>query len=230
MPDTAAAAGRPGGLAGLVPASVAVQETYDDLDDGTGLFPEERAAVAAVVDERRREFSTVRVCARRALARLGVPAVPLVPGPGGAPRWPTGVTGSMTHCAGYRASAVARLQDAAALGIDAEPHQALPPFVADRITTPAERNRMRLLRHQAPHVHWDRLMFCAKESVFKALHVLTGHAIGFTDSDITLRTDGTFTVGLDAPLPVSGGSPVARCDGRWTVQRYYLLAAVVVPA
>ncbi|WP_327299450.1 4'-phosphopantetheinyl transferase superfamily protein [Streptomyces sp. NBC_01387] len=229
MPDTGAPAGRAGGLRGLVPARVAVQETYEDLDDGTGLFPEEREAVAGVVDERRREFSTVRVCARRALAELGVPAVPLLPGPGGAPRWPTGVTGSMTHCAGYRAGVVARLRDASALGIDAEPHEALPPLVADRITSPTERNRARLLRDQSPHVHWDRLMFCAKESVFKALHVLTGHSVGFTDSDITLRTDGTFTAGLGDPLPVRGGDPIARCDGRWTVQGSYLLAAVVVP-
>ncbi|WP_158717200.1 4'-phosphopantetheinyl transferase family protein [Streptomyces sp. NRRL F-4474] len=81
-----------------------------------------RAAVAA----RRREFATVRRCARQSLAALGIPPMPLLPGERGAPLWPRGTVGSMTHCLGYRAAAAARADEITALGIDAEPHQ--PPF------------------------------------------------------------------------------------------------------
>ncbi|MFF4689931.1 hypothetical protein [Streptomyces sp. NPDC001307] len=57
---------------------------------------------------------------------------PLAPGASGpewarrAPRWPEGIVGSMTHCAGYHAAAVARGRSVAALGVDGEPHGPSP--------------------------------------------------------------------------------------------------------
>src|SRR5262245_28830029 len=91
----------------LVPGAVTAVEAFVDPPDAT-LFPEEEAVVRAAVDKRRREFTTARVCARAALAKLGYPPIPILPGKRGAPTWPDGVVGSMTHCAGYRAAAVAR--------------------------------------------------------------------------------------------------------------------------
>ncbi|MFD3676463.1 hypothetical protein [Streptomyces sp. NPDC058613] len=40
------------------------------------------------------------------------------------PVWPSGIVGSMTHCTGYRAAAVARTGHLVALGVDAEPNGA----------------------------------------------------------------------------------------------------------
>src|SRR5688500_16527321 len=88
----------------LVPTSVATAEAFED--DGAAPLPEERNLVARAVEPRRREFGTTRACARTALGRLGVDPVPIPRGPGGAPRWPAGIVGSLTHCAGYRAAAV----------------------------------------------------------------------------------------------------------------------------
>ena len=68
---------------------------------------------------------------------------PVLPGERGAPRWPAGVVGSMTHCAGYRAAALVRAADLASLGIDAEPHGPLPEGVLRRVALPAERERLR---------------------------------------------------------------------------------------
>src|SRR6516225_8640665 len=91
-----------------------------------GLFPAEEPAVRTAGPRRRAEFTAGRRCAREALARLGLPAAPVLAGRAGEPRWPAGVTGSITHCAGYRACAVARTADVTALGIDAEPDARLP--------------------------------------------------------------------------------------------------------
>ncbi|WP_431358578.1 hypothetical protein [Streptomyces atroolivaceus] len=55
---------------------------------------------------RQQQFALVRVCARRTLYRLGVPAVPVVPNRHGAPQ-PDGILRSMTLCDRYRAAAVA---------------------------------------------------------------------------------------------------------------------------
>ena len=95
--------------------------------------------VARAVDRRRAEFTTVRTCARIALGRLGLPPAPLLTGSKREPLWPAGVVGSITHCDGYRAAAVARASEVAAIGIDAEPHDPLPDGILDRVTLPAER-------------------------------------------------------------------------------------------
>jgi 4'-phosphopantetheinyl transferase EntD len=91
----------------ILPAQAAAVQAFGDLPGAT-LFPEEKTFIAKAVDKRRREFTTARGCARAALAALGLPPAPIVPGPRGAPQWPTGVVGSITHCAGYCAWALAR--------------------------------------------------------------------------------------------------------------------------
>jgi 4'-phosphopantetheinyl transferase EntD len=83
-------------------------EAFDDPPDGV-LFPEE-AAISRAVEKRRRDFRTVRHCSRRALRELGVPPTAVAPGERRKPVWPPGVVGSLTHCTGYRAAAVAHIR------------------------------------------------------------------------------------------------------------------------
>ncbi len=106
---------------------------------GPGLFPAEQLVVRTAGPHRRVEFTAGRRCARAALAGLGLAAVPIPQGPAGEPQWPAGVTGSITHCPGYRACAVARTADPAGLGIDAEPDEALPDGLIQAVATGAER-------------------------------------------------------------------------------------------
>ncbi|WP_319204824.1 DUF6545 domain-containing protein [Streptomyces sp. ME02-8801-2C] len=86
----------------------------------------------------------------------------------------------MTHCDGYRAAAVSRRLDVAALGIDAEPHAPLPPGLLRRIASPSERGHLTALRHTRPALHWDRLFFSAKESVYKAWFPAGGPSPSFS--------------------------------------------------
>ena len=55
----------------ILPAAVAAVEKLDDPPHAM-LFPEEEAVIARAVEKRRREFTTVRFCARAALAVLGL--------------------------------------------------------------------------------------------------------------------------------------------------------------
>jgi 4'-phosphopantetheinyl transferase EntD len=210
-------------IAEILPAGVAAVEAFDD-PPGAVLFPQEEAVIARAVDKRRREFTTVRVCARAALAALGLPAVPILPEQRGAPRWPDGVVGSMTHCAGYRAAAVAHLRDLRTVGIDAEVHDALPDGVLDLVSIPSERTRLRQLAADEPGVCWDRVLFSAKEAVYKAWYPLTRAWLDFAEADLTLHRCGGFTARLLVPGPVSG------FDGRWLVRDGLVLTAIAVPA
>ena len=125
-------------LADLLPAFVSAVETREDRLD-IELFPEEELALGDAVEKRRREFVTGRACAREALAGLGLPPSPIGSGTKGEPLWPPGVTGSITHCEGYRASAVARSSSALMLGIDAERNAPLREGVWEEVAHGRER-------------------------------------------------------------------------------------------
>ncbi|MFE6838720.1 4'-phosphopantetheinyl transferase [Streptomyces sp. NPDC057705] len=213
----------------ILPAAVAVSEAFAD-DPAAFLFPEEEAAIARAVPGRRREFATTRLCARRALAELGRPPAPLLRGARGAPAWPAGVVGSMTHCEGYRAAAVARRGDFAALGIDAEPHRPLPAHVLEAVAVPAEQARHRVLSAAAPWACWDRVLFCAKEAVYKAWFPRTGLPLEFGEADIALRTDGSLSVRVRRRHPSPEHFTPLAYEGRWVATSALVVAAVAEPA
>ncbi|MFI5674045.1 4'-phosphopantetheinyl transferase family protein [Streptomyces cellulosae] len=220
----------------LLPDSVVTVEAYGhDEAENTRLYPEEEAVVAQAVPKRRREFTVVRSCARRAMEKLGVPPQPVLPGERGAPRWPAGLTGSMTHCDGYCAAALVRATDLASLGIDAEPDGPLPEGVLDAVSLPQERERLLRLADGHPAIHWDRLLFSAKESVYKAWFPLTQQWLDFSEADIDIRVDdaqtpqGSFRAELLVPGPVVGARRLGHFDGRWIVGRSLVATSVTVP-
>lgn len=200
---------------GLLPPDVVVVEMFAD-PPVVELYPEEAAVVAQAIEKRRREFATVRLCARTALAQLGVAPCPILPGATREPQWPDGIVGSMTHCDGYRAAAVARLGSVVSVGVDAEPHGPLPDGLEESVALPEERRTLARLRASHPDVAWDRLLFSAKESVFKAWFPLTGRWLDFTECVITPDPRlGTFTGILTVPGPRVAGELVDRFIGRW---------------
>ncbi|GGX45084.1 4'-phosphopantetheinyl transferase family protein [Streptomyces fructofermentans] len=214
---------------------VAVEAHGDDVPGDTALYPGEPELIVGAVAKRRREFAVVRGCARRAMEKLGVPAQAVPHGDRGAPRWPAGLVGSMTHCDGYAAAALARTGDLASLGIDAEPHLPLPEYVLEAVALPDEVRRLDRLTGEHPSVHWDRLLFSAKESVYKAWFPLTGKWLDFSEADIDLSMEpgptpsGRLSARLLVPGPVVDGRRVGRFEGRWTVGRGLVATSVAVP-
>lgn len=204
------------------------EERFGDGEGDGSLLPEEESAVTGAAEARRREYTLVRSCARACLARLGHAPVAIPRTAGGAPAWPTGVVGSMTHCAGYAAAAVAAAQRVSAIGIDAEPDAPLPDGVLDLVATAAERARL-----PAPHAPdapcWDRLLFCAKEAVFKAWYPLVGEWLEYAEAEVVLHADaGTLTAQLRRDGMEVDGHPVTLLSGRWTRRRGILLTSVVL--
>jgi 4'-phosphopantetheinyl transferase EntD len=214
----------------IMPAAAACAESFGS-SAGTGLFPEEAALVERATDKRRQEFAAGRECAREALAGLDVGKAPILRGYRGAPRWPAGIVGSITHCDGYCAAAVARSKDLTAIGLDAEPNAALPGGDQEMVTQPAERARLRDLAAAQPEISWDCLLFCAKEAVYKAWFPLTGRWLGFADADITINAaDGTFAARLLVPAPDLGGAQLdGGFTGRWLSRENLILTAIAVP-
>ena len=212
----------------VLPAAV-VTATASSDDPAAVLPPEEEAAVARAVASRRAEFATGRMCARAALTRLGAPAVAVPVGEKRAPVWPAGVVGAITHCAGFRGAAVAWRDEVRAVGLDAEPHGPLPDGVLDAVSDPGERAVLDRLSRERPDVRWDKLLFSAKESVYKAWFPLTGRWLGFEDAELVPTVDGTFRAALRVPGPVVDGIETASFAGRWVVRDGLVITAVAVP-
>lgn len=213
----------------LLPAGVAAAETYADLP-GLVALPEEEPLIAKSVQKRRNEFIAVRHCARIALAELGLPPTPILKGDKGEPRWPDGIVGSLTHCEGYRGAVVARVAEVRSLGIDAEPHDVLPGGVLDSISLPVERRQLQAL---PAGLHWDRILFCAKEATYKAWFPLTHRWLGFEDAHITFEVDadgtaGTFSSKILIDPAARSGPPLTVLDGRWTVIDGLALTAIAL--
>jgi 4'-phosphopantetheinyl transferase EntD len=213
----------------ILPPPVAAEEAFGDLP-GTVLFAEEEAVIARAVDKRRREFTTARACARTALGKLGLPPVPILPGFRGAPQWPAGVVGSITHCDGYRACAVARDSDIVTIGLDAEPHDRLPDGVLDAVSLAPERERVAELTAAVPGVCWDRMLFCVKESVYKAWFPLTNRWLGFEEAHVDFDpASQSFTAQLLVSGPVVNGRTLTGFTGRWLVSQGLIVTAIVIP-
>ena len=215
-----------------------VGESVDNLasaelySDPPGLAPmaEEEPLIARSVAKRRNEFITVRYCARLALGELGFPPVPILKGDKGEPCWPDGVVGSLTHCAGYRGAVVGRDGVVRSVGVDAEPHDVLPDGVLDAISLAAERTEIASL---PAGVHWERILFCAKEATYKAWFPLTKRWLGFEDAHVTFDVDSSgFTGSFESTILVDGatlsGPPLSSLAGRWSVQRELVLTAITL--
>jgi 4'-phosphopantetheinyl transferase EntD len=214
----------------VLPEGVAWAEAFDDPPEAA-LFPDEEALLSRAVDKRRREFTTGRHCARQALTKLGVAPAPIPRTSSGAPEWPPGFVGSITHCAAYRAAAVAPAASVATIGIDAEPHERLPDGVLSTVTRSPEVAHLADLARRHPGTHWDRLLFCAKEAVYKAWFPLTQRWLGFEEAEVAIDPDaGTFAARFLVPGPRLGGTELAGFAGRWHATGALLAAAITVPA
>jgi 4'-phosphopantetheinyl transferase EntD len=213
----------------ILPPEVVAVDTREDLLD-IELFPAERSALGQAVEKRRREFITARACAREALERLGLPPSPIAAGARGQPLWPAGVVGSITHCAGFRACALARAGDLAGVGIDAEPHLPLPAGVLGEIARAEELPLLAELVRSHPAVHWDRLLFCAKETIYKVWFPIADCWLGFEDAVLTFDPAGhAFDARLLVPWPEVGARFPRVLRGRWLVREGFVLTAIALP-
>lgn len=136
------------------------------------------------------EYLVGRRCARSALDVLGIDSGPLGRETSGAPCWPRGVIGSITHRHSYVAAAVSAAEEIVGLGIDIEEEscvrisRACSPFTLDEYRSSV------MLRQHLPHLDTDALLFSAKESLFKALSPSFGRRIRLLDCEVFPFIDG----------------------------------------
>lgn len=164
-------------------------EEVDPHTVGGGLLSAERDAIEGAAQTRVEQFTAGRVCSRLALARLGVAATtPIERGEDRAPIWPTGFLGSISHTDTWCAAAVGRVGELRALGIDLEPATPLKEALWRRVCTSEERERLRQLPNPGL---MGKILFSAKEAVYKCQYPLTSQFLGFHAVQVEVG-DGAF--------------------------------------
>lgn len=182
-----------------------------DQGQPISIHPKEAGYVVQSGEKRRRDFALGRACAHTALMGLGYTDTVVAKGQDGAPLWPKGVTGSITHTKGYAAAIVGETSNFGGIGIDAEAVGSVTTDVWDRLFTPCERL---FLQQQLEPSYSATVLFCAKEASYKALRL--NEALAFHTIEVVLQDQG-FTA----------NHAYNKLSGQYSVQDGIVLVTVI---
>lgn len=200
-------------LGGLLPDGIAV-DVVAIADRRDALLPEESGDLARASDRRWHEFSTGRWLARRLVSELGGAPSAIRRTPERRAVWPTGFLGSITHSGRVCAAAVARTTEWAALGLDLEPDEAIKPGLERMICFGRELEWIGAAG-DAERGRRGRLVFSAKEAVYKAFSLRTQRVWGFAEVALTIDLEErTFRASLPADAgPAEIFGRIVRSEG-----------------
>jgi 4'-phosphopantetheinyl transferase EntD len=182
-------------------------------------------AISGASARRKREFLVGRVLARKLLTEFDVVDHDLLIGADRAPEWPTGLLGSITHsdriCGVVVAEPGPELQG---IGLDVEPAEALEEDLWGLLCTRRERDWLAGLPAKERGL-MARLMFSAKEAVYKCQYRVTRRFLEFEDVELDVDPEsGSFTAKLLAP----GMKGDVRPRGGWRVSEGFLVSLATV--
>ena len=152
------------------------------------LHPEEEKISASFGSSKRRaEFSLGRYCARRALSKFELQSLPILRNiESREPYWPKSVRGSITHSEGFAAVAVGLTKDVSGIGIDLESLSRVVDFnIMRHVCVENERKFLDSLspEHATRNL---RIIFSAKESIFKCFFPISQTYLYFQDAEIII--------------------------------------------
>lgn len=151
------------------------------------LLPEEQDCITSHVPAARRASGAARHLARGLLAELGYPSGVIGRSRFGAPLWGDWVVGSLAHDDAFAAAAVAPADRLRSLGIDIEPAEPLPDDVYSLVVGASD-----VAGNDDPHLT-GRVIFSAKEAVYKAAHPLDGQILNYDDICVDLSARCAWT-------------------------------------
>lgn len=163
------------------------------------LFPEEKKNIAQAIIKRQEDLATGRWCAREAIKQLSVPEQPILIGNEGEPIWPEGICGSISHTKDAYCCAVASTDQYLSIGIDIE-----------NTTRKISSKTMAMIANEDEHIwlnthqnreKYEKLIFCAKESIFKLFYPLIKQRFFFSAvSLLPVISDTEFTFIINKEL------------------------------
>ena len=146
-----------------------IGEIHRINDNVASLHPDERSLIDKACDKRRHEFSTARLCAKYALAHLGIENAVIGRGGNNEPLWPENVIGSIAHSKDLCGAVVAKKSDSGcSIGFDIEKLRTLKNDIGRIICTKDESYWIKT-QPDAAHDLLIILIFSLKESIYKCI-------------------------------------------------------------
>ena len=162
-----------------------------------------------------------RLAAVEALRRLGAEGS-VGRSADGAPAWPEGIAGSLTHHSGVAAAVVGRGVDG--LGIDI-----CPRLGGDRLRAVVRQCLTDIERERWAGEEAATIAFAAKESIYKAAYPFAQRFIGFAEAEITDMQAGRWNAQVSGPLAEEIGAEAVNGSYAWDGSLLYAVLALEGP-
>jgi len=158
---------------------------------------------------RKASFLAGRACAHAALAELGSHPCAIPIGAAGAPVWPEGVVGSISHTDRLAAAVLARTPPVRGLGLDIEDDLPLDDARMVRLICRTDEYLPGYEADDPAHLLYGKLLFVVKEAVYKLHRPLGGDFLDFQDVRASLdMARGRFCAELVDPRKKGMAGPI----------------------
>jgi 4'-phosphopantetheinyl transferase EntD len=166
----------------LFPSTVIIVEAQDW--DGR-IYPEEYKFIKAARIKRQRDFIAGRIATRNALRRLNIYNFPILVGKHRNPLFPKNIIGSISHTKDYCAVVISNNKNILSLGFDAETRDSkINDNMMDLICT---KNEKIWLKQSNNYKLYVKIIFSAKESIYKCYFPIIKEFLDFQDVEISIN-------------------------------------------
>ncbi len=198
------------------PAVSIASKTRDELTPNV-LLPEERSVTTNFSEKRLVEFSLGRACAHEILSTLGYADFPVRMAETRQPVWPKDLVGSISHTGDIAVCVIAPAQEVAGIGVDIETLAQESFDLLEEVMSETERTTLLVTSGERPHL--AKLLFSAKEAVFKCQFPLTGKWLEFKEVNLVLDfTNRVFSTQIETP------SRSLALTGTWDISDQHILS------
>ena len=137
---------------------------------------------------RKEHYRSGRICAREVLSKLGTLGQPVLRDPETRePLWPEGISGAITHSGNWAAAAAGKTSDVSGIGIDLEDlERQVDSRISRHVCIPEEQKWLQECGEDFLEQNL-KIIFSAKESIFKAFFPYTRTYLHFHDARILME-------------------------------------------
>ena len=138
---------------------------------------------------RKEHYRSGRICAGEVLSKLGARGQPVLRDPQTRePLWPEGISGAITHSGNWAAAAAGKTSDVLGIGIDLEDlERQVDSRISRHVCTPEEQKWLQECGEEDFLEQNLKIIFSAKESIFKAFFPYTRTYLHFHDARILME-------------------------------------------
>ena len=137
---------------------------------------------------RKEHYRSGRICAGEVLSKLGARGQPVLRDPQTRePLWPEGISGAITHSGNWAAAAAGKTSDVSGIGIDLEDlERQVDSRISRHVCIPEEQKWLQECEEDFLEQNL-KIIFSAKESIFKAFFPYTRTYLHFHDARILME-------------------------------------------